>query len=131
MTGVTTEAKGSVITDAPLLKEFNEGYWAFARGIQVTENGQTIDHTVNKYHANPNSMAYREWERGFNKRYYENLGTLADPSQDGNGERRGFSRGLRRRANRHAATKNIVSSEANRNARYNSGVCPSPIAGAS
>lgn len=119
---------GMVIVDAPLLKEFDEGYWAFTRGIQTSPDGRTIDHTVNKYHANPNSMSYREWERGFNKRYFENLAGLPSEGQgteDGDRNNR-RPRYLRRRANKHAAKANIVSSDANRNARYNSGVCPVP-----
>ena len=47
--------------DAPLKIQFKKGYHAFQRGAKYT----------NPYRHN--SMQYREWERGYNKAYFENL----------------------------------------------------------
>ena len=46
--------------DAPLKFQFDQGYSAFKRGKIVNPFSTT-------------TMHYREWERGFNKAYYEQL----------------------------------------------------------
>ena len=57
---MTRESRGLGKYDAPLKVQFQQGYYAFKRG------GQT-----NPFHLD--TMLFREWERGYNKAYDENL----------------------------------------------------------
>jgi len=55
--------------DAPLKIQFKKGYHAFHRGVRNT----------NPYRNN--SMQYREWERGYNKAYFEQLRKVVHEEQ--------------------------------------------------
>ena len=53
-------ARGLGKYDAPLKVQYQQGYYAFKRGGQV-----------NPFHSD--TMQFREWNRGFNTAYYENV----------------------------------------------------------
>ncbi len=57
--------KGLSKYDAPLKIQYSKGYNAFWRGTDKDNYPFR-----NPYH--PNSMQYREWQRGYNKAYFEN-----------------------------------------------------------
>jgi hypothetical protein len=53
---------------APLRIQFDQGYYAFTRGW-----------INNQYH--PESVAGKEWQRGFNRGYFDNLTKMTDATQ--------------------------------------------------
>ena len=53
-------ARGLGKYDAPLKVQYQQGYYAFKRGGQI-----------NPFHTD--TMQFREWNRGYDKAYYENL----------------------------------------------------------
>ena len=64
MTQVLHSQRGALNkNDAPLRIQYQKGRTAFYKG-----------HMVSSF--NRNTMQYREWLRGFNAAYYENLETL-------------------------------------------------------
>ena len=59
--------------DAPLRIQYQWGYDAFKRGGRlVTKNGKQM-YQENRPNLDPNTMQYREWQRGFNFAYAINL----------------------------------------------------------
>ena len=57
---MTRKSRGLGKYDAPLKVQFQQGYYAFKRGGQI-----------NPFHVD--TMQFREWERGYDKAYDENL----------------------------------------------------------
>jgi len=57
---MTRKSRGLGKYDAPLKVQFQQGYSAFKR-----------DGQVNPFHSD--TMQFREWDRGYNKAYDENL----------------------------------------------------------
>jgi len=57
---MTRKSRGLGKYDAPLKVQFQQGYSAFKRGGQVNP-------------FNDDTMQYREWDRGYNKSYEDNL----------------------------------------------------------
>ena len=55
--------------DAPLRIQHDQGYYAFSRGW-----------LGNQY--NPDSNAGKEWQRGFNKAYFDNLAKLSNGNKE-------------------------------------------------
>ena len=64
--------------DAPLKVQFERGYLDFKRGK-----------VVNPFHQD--TMQYREWERGFNAAYAENLKRVKDNEKSRAGSTRVFA----------------------------------------
>ena len=56
--------------DAPLRIQFEWGYEAFNKGGSFNKKGHYMQMSPNM---DPNSMQYREWQRGWNTAYFENL----------------------------------------------------------
>ena len=56
--------------DAPLRIQFQWGYEAFKNGGSFNKKGYYMQMSPNM---DPNSMQYREWHRGWNAAYFENL----------------------------------------------------------
>jgi len=56
--------------DAPLRIQYQWGYEAFKHGGKV--NKQML-FEENRPNIDPNTMQYREWQRGWNDAYYEQL----------------------------------------------------------
>ena len=59
--------------DAPLRIQYQGGYDAFKRGGRfITVKGKNI-FQESRPNLDSNTMQYREWQRGWNDAYYENL----------------------------------------------------------
>ena len=60
--------------DAPLRIQYQWGYDAFKRGGKLIKvgNNKTM-FQENRPNLDPNTMQYREWERGWNDAYRESL----------------------------------------------------------
>ena len=61
----TRASRGLGKYDAPLKVQYNMGY-----------DGFRYNRTVNPFHAD--TMQYREWSRGFDKAYFDNLKRVKD-----------------------------------------------------
>jgi hypothetical protein len=62
--------KGLKKYDAPLRIQYTWGYEAFKVGVKsVNVNGKKIFHE-NRPNIDPNTMQYREWQRGWNDAYF-------------------------------------------------------------
>ena len=59
--------------DAPLRIQYQRGYDAFKRGGRLVKKGKQILFEENRPNIDPNTMQYREWQRGWNDAYYEQL----------------------------------------------------------
>tara|TARA_S200002703_G_scaffold68049_1_gene59158 strand:- start:31 stop:273 length:243 start_codon:yes stop_codon:yes gene_type:complete len=59
--------------DAPLRIQYQWGYEAFKRGGRLVKRGKQILFEENRPNIDPNTMQYREWQRGWNDAYYEQL----------------------------------------------------------
>ncbi len=60
--------------DAPLRIQYQWGYDAFKRGGKLIKVGNSKTMFIeNRPNINPNTMQYREWERGWNDAYHESL----------------------------------------------------------
>tara|TARA_E500000318_G_scaffold90533_1_gene88474 strand:- start:28 stop:288 length:261 start_codon:yes stop_codon:yes gene_type:complete len=59
--------------DAPLRIQYQWGYEAFKRGGKLIKVGDKTTFQENRPNIDPNTMQYREWERGWNDAYHENL----------------------------------------------------------
>lgn len=62
------------------LKPFDKGYKDFKRWSVMKGGNKT--NKVNPFHfsKNPDENAIREWERGYNKAYFENLNAIRERS---------------------------------------------------
>ena len=59
--------------DAPLRIQYQWGYDAFKRGGRLVKKGKQILFEENRPNIDPNTMQYREWQRGWNDAYFEQL----------------------------------------------------------
>ena len=59
--------------DAPLRIQYQWGYEAFKRGGRLVKRGKRMLFEENRPNIDPNTMQYREWQRGWNDAYYEQL----------------------------------------------------------
>jgi hypothetical protein len=59
-------------TGLPLIKQFDEGFWAFRKGVRDSDN---------PYRSN--SMYAKEWLRGWNKSYFDNLARIEVTKKNG------------------------------------------------
>jgi hypothetical protein len=59
--------------DAPLRIQYQWGYDAFKRGGRLVKRGKRILFEENRPNIDPNTMQYREWQRGWNDAYFEQL----------------------------------------------------------
>jgi hypothetical protein len=59
--------------DAPLRIQYQWGYEAFKRGGRLVKKGKKQVFEENRPNIDPNTMQYREWQRGWNDAYYEQL----------------------------------------------------------
>tara|TARA_R110002020_G_scaffold427036_1_gene636389 strand:+ start:216 stop:488 length:273 start_codon:yes stop_codon:yes gene_type:complete len=59
--------------DAPLRIQYQWGYEAFKRGGKLVKVGKKTTFQENRPNIDPNTMQYREWERGWNDAYHDNL----------------------------------------------------------
>ena len=59
--------------DAPLRIQYQWGYDAFKRGGRLVKRGKQILFEENRPNIDPNTMQYREWQRGWNDAYFEHL----------------------------------------------------------
>ena len=59
--------------DAPLRIQYQWGYDAFKRGGRFVKRGKRMLFEENRPNIDPNTMQYREWQRGWNDAYYEQL----------------------------------------------------------
>ena len=59
--------------DAPLRIQYQWGYEAFKRGGRLVKRGKQMLFEENRPNIDPNTMQYREWQRGWNDAYYEQL----------------------------------------------------------
>ena len=59
--------------DAPLRIQYQWGYEAFKRGGRLGKRGKQTLCEENRPNIDPNTMQYREWERGWNDADYEQL----------------------------------------------------------
>ena len=57
--------------DAPLRIQYQWGYDAFKRGGRLVKRGKQIRFEENRPNIDPNTMQYREWQRGWNDAYFE------------------------------------------------------------
>jgi hypothetical protein len=64
----TREQRGLGKYDAPLKVQFQQGIDSFKRGV-----------VINIFHKD--TMQYREWERGFNRAYFDRLEKVKDREQ--------------------------------------------------
>tara|TARA_E500000318_G_C3492821_1_gene185130 strand:+ start:198 stop:425 length:228 start_codon:yes stop_codon:yes gene_type:complete len=65
--------KGLKKYDAPLRIQFEWGYEAFSKGGSFNRKGHYMQMVPNM---DPNTMQYREWQRGWDTAYFENLEKL-------------------------------------------------------
>ena len=65
--------KGLSKYDAPLRIQYQWGYDAFKRGGRFVKKGKRILFEENRPNIDPNTMQYREWQRGWNDAYFEQL----------------------------------------------------------
>ena len=59
--------------DAPLRIQYQWGYDAFKRGGRLVKRGKQMLFEENRPNIDPNTMQYREWQRGWNDAYFEQL----------------------------------------------------------
>ncbi len=59
--------------DAPLKIQYQWGYEAFKRGGRFVKKGKQQIFEENRPNIDPNTMQAREWQRGWNDAYYEQL----------------------------------------------------------
>ena len=59
--------------DAPLRIQYQWGYAAFKRGGRLVKRGKRILFEEHRPNIDPNTMQYREWQRGWNDAYFEQL----------------------------------------------------------
>jgi|TARA_B100001094_G_scaffold108423_1_gene104365 hypothetical protein len=59
--------------DAPLRIQYQWGYDAFKRGGKLTKVGTKNIYLEHRSAIDPNTMQAREWQRGWNDAYYEQL----------------------------------------------------------
>ena len=59
--------------DAPLRIQYQWGYDAFKRGGRLVKRGKRILFEENRPNIDPNTMQYREGQRGWNDAYFEQL----------------------------------------------------------
>ena len=59
--------------DAPLRIQYQWGYEAFKRGGRLVKRGKQMLFEENRPNIDPNTMQYREWQRGWNDAYFEQL----------------------------------------------------------
>lgn len=59
--------------DAPLRIQYQWGYDAFKRGGRLVKKDKQILFEENRPNIDPNTMQYREWQRGWNDAYFEHL----------------------------------------------------------
>ena len=59
--------------DAPLRIQYQWGDDAFKRGGRLVKRGKRILFEENRPNIDPNTMQYREWQRGWNDAYFEQL----------------------------------------------------------
>jgi hypothetical protein len=59
--------------DAPLRIQYQWGYDAFKRGGRMVKKGKIQIFEENRPNIDPNTMQAREWQRGWNDAYYEQL----------------------------------------------------------
>lgn len=59
--------------DAPLRIQYQWGYEAFQRGGRFTKVGKKSVYQEHRPNIDPNTMQAREWQRGWNDAYYEQL----------------------------------------------------------
>jgi hypothetical protein len=59
--------------DAPLRIQYQWGYDAFKRGGMFKKVGKKRVFVENRPNLDPNTMQYREWQRGWNDAYRESL----------------------------------------------------------
>jgi hypothetical protein len=59
--------------DAPLRIQYQWGYDAFKRGGRMVKKGKHQIFEENRPNIDPNTMQAREWQRGWNDAYYEQL----------------------------------------------------------
>ena len=59
--------------DAPLRIQYDWGYEAFQRGGRFVKKGNRTVFVEPRPNMDPNTMQAREWQRGWNDAYYEQL----------------------------------------------------------
>ena len=59
--------------DAPLRIQYQWGYDAFRRGGRLVKVKDKTLFQENRPNIDPNTMQYREWQRGWNDAYFESL----------------------------------------------------------
>lgn len=59
--------------DAPLKIQYQWGYEAFKRGGRFVKKGKRQIFEENRPNIDPNTMQAREWQRGWNDAYHEQL----------------------------------------------------------
>ena len=62
--------------DAPLKIQFEWGYEAFKRGGGFKNSSRKRVFVENRPNMDTNTMQYREWQRGWDAAYFENLEKL-------------------------------------------------------
>jgi hypothetical protein len=62
--------------DAPLKIQYQWGYQAFNKGGVFKKIGKQSVFVENRPYMDEHTMQYREWQRGWNAAYFENLEKL-------------------------------------------------------